>query len=102
MKSDGSIEWYKARVVILENIQVEGLDYDETFAPVAKMVTVRTLLYMAATRNAVLRGNLREKVYMKLSSGFLKEKIGKFQTPKVLVRTKTSSSVLVCEDDWCI
>ncbi|GKG29917.1 retrovirus-related pol polyprotein from transposon TNT 1-94, partial [Tanacetum coccineum] len=49
-KSDGTIERFKARLVILDNHQVAGVDYSETFAPATKMVTVRVFLAIVAAK----------------------------------------------------
>ncbi|GKV29667.1 hypothetical protein SLEP1_g38572 [Rubroshorea leprosula] len=49
-KSDGTVEWYKARLVAKGFTQIEGLDFHETFAIVAKMVIVRVLLALASIK----------------------------------------------------
>lgn len=48
---DGTIDKHKARLVILGCHQQYGINYAETFAPVAKLTTVRTLLAVAAMEN---------------------------------------------------
>ena len=54
LNSDGSLDRYKARLVTLGNKQEYGLDYEETFAPVAKMTTVRTIFAIASSKSWAL------------------------------------------------
>ena len=46
--ADGSVEKYKARFVARGFSQVEGIDYDETFASVARYTSIRALISIAA------------------------------------------------------
>lgn len=50
-RSDGTIERYKTRLVALGNFHKDGVDYDETFAPVAKMSTIQIFLGVAAAKD---------------------------------------------------
>ena len=46
--TDGSIEKYKARIVAHGFSQKEGIDYDETFAPVARYTSTRIIISLAS------------------------------------------------------
>ena len=46
--ADGSIEKYKARFVAKGFSQKEGIDYDETFAPVARYTSIRTIISLVS------------------------------------------------------
>jgi hypothetical protein len=82
-KQDGTIDKYKVRLVILGNMQVEGVDYKETFAPVMKYQSLRTLMAIANEENmhvhqmdvktAFLNGDLDEDVYMEQPEGLERE-----------------------------
>ena len=79
--ADGHIERYKARLVAQGFSQKFGSDYDETFSPVVRLESVRTLIAMSVQQGlqlhqvdvttAFLNGKLEDEVYMKQPEGFV-------------------------------
>lgn len=84
IESEAQIQWdymhYKACLVVKGYSQIKGLNYRETFAPVAKLVTICILLSVVIIQGwhlhkfdvnkAFLHGDLDEAMYVSLSPGF--------------------------------
>ena len=72
--TDGSVEKHKARFVARGFSQVEGIDYDETFALVARFSSIRLILALSAqigwkihqmdVKTTFLNGKIEEEVYI--------------------------------------
>ena len=81
--ANGEIEKHKARLVVKGYKQKAGIDYQEVFAPVARLETIRLVLALAAQNNwivhqmdvksAFLNGILQEEVYIDQPPGFIKK-----------------------------
>nr|GEZ65562.1 retrotransposon protein, putative, Ty1-copia subclass [Tanacetum cinerariifolium] len=81
MKADGTIDKYKARLVIKEFRQHEGLNYFDTYSPVTRITSIRMRLAIAALRNlevhqmdvktAFPNRDLEEEIYINQPEGFI-------------------------------
>ncbi|GJV24190.1 retrotransposon protein, putative, ty1-copia subclass [Tanacetum coccineum] len=81
MKADGTIDKYKARLVIKGFRQREGLDYFDTYSLVTRITSIRMVLAIATLRNlevylmdvkpTFLNGDLEEEIYMNQPQGFI-------------------------------
>ena len=80
MKVDGSIDKYKARLVIKGYKQTEGLDYFDTYSPIIRINSIRMVLAIVALKNlevhhmdvktVFLNGDLEEEIYMEQPEEF--------------------------------
>ncbi|KAJ9562185.1 hypothetical protein OSB04_007345 [Centaurea solstitialis] len=81
---DGNVHTFKARLVAKGFTQTHGIDYDETFSPVAMLKSIRILMAISAyfnyeiwqmdVKTAFLNGKLTEDVYMEQPDGFIDPK----------------------------
>jgi len=79
LDEDGQVERYKARLVAQGFSQIPGIDFDETFAPVIRHQTLRTLLTLANqyrwhihqmdVKSAFLNGDLENEIFMRIPPG---------------------------------
>ncbi|WRX09128.1 Integrase [Theobroma cacao] len=80
LNPDGTLNRYKARLVVKGYSQILGIDFQETFAPVARLDTIRLLIALAAAfqwklfhldvKSAFLNGKLDEEIYVEQPPGF--------------------------------
>ncbi|XP_077247228.1 uncharacterized protein LOC143886944 [Tasmannia lanceolata] len=77
---DGKVETYKARLLAKDYTQKAGIDFEETFSPIAMLKSIRILLAIAAhydyeiwqmdVKTAFLNGNIQDDIYMVQPEGF--------------------------------
>ncbi|KAH9769114.1 hypothetical protein KPL71_011873 [Citrus sinensis] len=101
---DGRVETFKARLVTEWFTQKEGIDYEETFSPIAMLKSIRILLSIAAVldyeiwqmdvKTAFLNGHLEENIYMQQPDGFIQkgQEHMVFYIDKILARFSMKNS----------
>jgi hypothetical protein len=128
LRPDGTIESYKAMLVIKGYSQKEGEDFFDTYSPVARLTTIHVLLSLAVShgllvhqmdvKTTFLNRELDEEIYMEHPAGFvangqegmvcklLKSLYGLKQAPKQwhekFDKTLTSVGFVVNEADKCV
>ncbi|PHU26689.1 putative polyol transporter 3 [Capsicum chinense] len=128
MKADGTIDKYKARLVVKGFKQKKGLDYFDTYSPVTRLTSILMLIALAAVygleihqmdvKTAFLNGELEEEIYMEQPEGFvvpekenkvcklIKSLYGLKQTPKQwhakFDQTMLANRIKIKECDKCV
>ena len=88
LDENGQVTRNKARIVCKGYAQIEGIDFEETFAPMARMEAIKTILayacskqikvYQMDVKSTFLNGKLEEEVYIEQPEGFLLSEHGYF------------------------
>ena len=97
--ADGNVTVYKARLVAKGFQRFQGVDYDETFSPVAMLKSVQIMLAIATfyeiwqmdVKTTILNEFIKEELYMIQPEGFVNS--------KVLTKCASSSDPFM---DWCM
>ncbi|GJZ80449.1 pol polyprotein [Tanacetum coccineum] len=112
MKADGTVDKYKARLVIQGFRQREGLDYFDTYSPVTRITSIRMIIAIAALRNleihqmdvktAFLNGDLEEEIYMNQPEGFIAPgQEGKIiRSTKDMLKSKFDYEITYVREKW--
>ncbi|UYV64621.1 hypothetical protein LAZ67_3001351 [Cordylochernes scorpioides] len=84
ISKDQENKTYKARLVAMGYNQIPGRDYNESFSPVIKNATLRTILSMAATKDSIIKlfdvkaaylnGNIENTILMEQPAGFVQDR----------------------------
>jgi hypothetical protein len=79
--AEGKVEKYKARLVAKGYSQVKGIDFGDIFSPVAKLTSIRFILFIVASfdfegeqmdvKKTILHGDMEEEICMKQPEGFV-------------------------------